>query len=97
MEESLQCSHNLPRHRRMWQASILVRALVHGWRHTGRSLVGVDIIEVLHLVAEAGGRSSSTTPKPPAQPLHRERVGGSRELRSCAALRLRSSKSADPS
>ena len=42
MEESLQCSHNLPRHSRMWQASILVRALVHGWRHMGGAHTPVE-------------------------------------------------------
>ena len=42
MEESLEPSHNLPRHRRMWQASILVRALVHGWRHRGGAHMCVE-------------------------------------------------------
>ena len=42
MEESLQCSHNLQRHRRMWHASILVRALVHGWRHMGGAHTPVE-------------------------------------------------------
>ena len=46
MEESLQCSHNLPRHSRMWQASILVRALVHGWRHMGGAHMRVDGVAV---------------------------------------------------
>ena len=34
MEESLQCSHNLQRHSRMWHASILVRAYATAQRHT---------------------------------------------------------------
>ena len=42
MEESLQCSHTLQRHRRMWQASILMRALVHGWRHMGGAHTPVE-------------------------------------------------------
>ena len=46
MEESLQCSHNLPRHSRMWQASILVRAHVHGWRHMGGAHMRVDGVAV---------------------------------------------------
>ena len=46
MAESLQCSHNLPRHSRMWQASILVRALVHGWRHMGGAHMRVDGVAV---------------------------------------------------
>ena len=85
MEESLQCSHNLPSNAQPVRVSIPVRALVHGWRHTGRSLVGVDIVEAAALVAEASWRSSSTTPEPPAQPGQRQRVGGQLRL---AALRV---------
>ena len=80
MQESLEPSHNLPGDAQHLRVSILVRALVRGWRHTGRLRVGVDIIEALDLVAEASRRSSSITPEALAQPGHRERVGGSREL-----------------
>ena len=88
MQESLEASHNLPGDAQHLRVSILVRALVRGWRHTGRLRVGVDIIEALDLVAEASRRSSSITPEAPAQPGHRERVGGSRELAQlCGAKR----------
>ena len=59
---------------------------MHGWRHTEGRVCGVDIIEPVDLVAEASGRSPSTTPEGPAQPGHRQRVGGqsrlSRHMRS---------------
>ena len=83
MQESLEPSHNLPGDAQHLRVSILVRALVRGWRHTGRLRVGVDIIEALDLVAEASRRSSSITPEAPAQPGHQQRVGG---LLSSAAL-----------
>ena len=89
MQESLEASHNLPGDAQHLRVSILVRALVRGWRHTGRLRVGVDIIEALDLVAEGSRRSSSITPEAPAQPGHRERVVALESLRSCAALRLR--------
>ena len=53
-----------------------MRALVHGWRHTEGRVCGVDIIGPVDLVAETSGRSPITTPEGPAQPGHRQRVGG---------------------
>ena len=57
-----------------------MRALVHGWRHTRSSLVGIDIIEAADIVAEGSLRSSSIMPEDPAQPGHRQRVGGQSRL-----------------
>jgi hypothetical protein len=65
-----------------------VRALVHGWRHTRSSLVGIDIIEAADIVAEGSLRSSSIMPEDPAQPGHRQRVGGSESSRCSSALRI---------
>ena len=90
MQESLEASHNLPGDAQHLRVSILVRALVRGWRHTGRLRVGVDIIEALDLVAEASRRSSSITPEAPAQPGQRERVGGCESSAAPRALRLQS-------
>ena len=77
--------------------SIYVRALVHGWRHTEGRVCGVDIIEPVDLVAEASGRSPSTTPEGPAQPGHRQRVGGSESSRCSSALRILNRWPGDPS
>ena len=57
-----------------------MKALVHGWRHTRSSLVGIDIIEAADIVAEGSLRSSSIMPEDPAQPGHRQRVGGQSRL-----------------
>ena len=52
----------------------------NGWRHTRSSLVGIDIIEAADIVAEGSLRSSSIMPEDPAQPGHRQRVGGQSRL-----------------
>ena len=46
MEESLQCSHNLPSNAQPVRVSIPVRALVHGWRHMGGAHMRVDGVAV---------------------------------------------------
>ena len=70
MEESLQCSHNLPRHSRMWQASILVRALVHGWRHMGGAHMRVDGVAVALVSGLDSCDSSSALSVPRAPSSH---------------------------
>ena len=85
MAESLQCSHNLPRHSRMWQASILVRALVHGWRHMGGAHMRVDGVAV----ALVSGLDSCDSPSALSVP--RAHSSGRAALESplrCSELRV---------
>ena len=74
-----------------------MKALVHGWRHTRSSLVGIDIIEAADIVAEGSLRSSSIMPEDPAQPGHRQRVGGQSRLSRSARYTILQCASADPS
>ena len=86
MEESLQCSHNLPRHSRMWQASILVRALVHGWRHMGGAHMRVDGVAVALVSGLDSCDSPSALSVPRTHSSHR--AAAERALRSSALRAL---------
>ena len=97
MEESLQCSHNLPRHSRMWQASILVRALVHGWRHMGGAHMRVDGVAVALVSGLDSSGSPGTLSVPCAHSSHPAALVGPRELRSCSAYTIQLWPPADPS
>ena len=46
MQESLEPSHNLPGDAQHLRVSILVRALVRGWRHMGRAHTPVEGVAV---------------------------------------------------
>ena len=76
MEESLEPSHNLPRHRRMWQASILVRALVHGWRHRGGAHMCVEGVGAAVVIGLDSCDSPSALSVPRAHSSDQSALGG---------------------
>ena len=66
MQESLEASHNLPGDAQHLRVSILVRALVRGWRHTGRLRVGENIIEARSIQSRKPAEEApASRPKPP--------------------------------
>ena len=54
----------------MWQASILVRALVHGWRHMGEAHMLVEGVAVALVVGLDSSGSPSVLSVPRAHSSH---------------------------
>ena len=86
MEESLQCSHNLPSNAQQVRMSILARALVHGWRHMGEAHMLVEGVAVALVVGLDSSGSPSVLSVPRAHSSHR--AAAERALRSSALRAL---------
>ena len=71
MQESLEASHNLPGDAQHLRVSILVRALVHGWRHMGRAHMRVEGVAVALMSGLDSSGSPSALSVPRAHSSHR--------------------------
>ena len=80
MEESLQCSHNLPRHSRMWHASILVRAYATAQRHTCNAHIPFEGVGAALAIGLDSSGSPGTLSVPCAHSSHPSALVGPREL-----------------
>ena len=67
----------------MWQASILVRALVHGWRHMGGAHTPVESVTAALAIGLDSSGSPSALSVPPAPSTDPAALGG---LLRCSAL-----------
>ena len=75
MQESLEPSHNLPGDAQHLRVSILVRALVRGWRHMGRAHTPVEGVAVALAIGLDSSSSPSTLSVPPAPSTDRAALG----------------------
>ena len=85
MEESLQCSHNLPRHSRMWHASILVRAYATAQRHTCNAHIPIEGVGAALAIGLDSSGSPGTLSVPCAHSSHPAALDGPPR---CSELRV---------
>ena len=70
MEDCLECSHNLPRHSRMWHESILVRAHATAQRHTCNAHIPIEGVGAALAIGLDSSGSPGTLSVPCAHSSH---------------------------
>ena len=81
----------------MWHASIRVRALVHGWRHTCSAHMLLEGVAVALVIALDSSGSPGALSVPRAQSSHPAALESSESSAAPSALRILNGQPADPS
>ena len=81
----------------MCQASILVRALVHGWRHMGGAHTPVEGVAAALAIGLDSSGSPGALSVPRAQSSHPAALESSESSAAPSALRILNGQPADPS